>query len=85
VLIAPAQLQANLPELALGCGAPPSRGPLALASRDAGSIDREVRGDLIIVTKPGTSFSATYGKSKDEPNVILLASTEGWDGLLSVR
>jgi hypothetical protein len=35
------------------------------------------RGDLIIVTKPGTTFSATYGKSKDEPNVILLACTEG--------
>jgi hypothetical protein len=39
----------------------------------------EVRGDLIIVTKPGTTFSATYGKSKDEPNVILLASTQGRD------
>ena len=39
----------------------------------------EVRGDLIIVTQPGRTFSATYGKSKDEPNVILLAATEGRD------
>jgi hypothetical protein len=37
----------------------------------------ELRGDLIIVTKPGTSFSATYGKAKDEPNLVLLAATEG--------
>ncbi len=36
-------------------------------------------GDLIIVTQSGTTFSATYGKSKDEPNVNLLAATEGRD------
>jgi hypothetical protein len=45
--------------------------------RDPLSI--EVRGDLMIVTQPGTSFSATYGKAKDEPNVVLLAATEGRD------
>jgi hypothetical protein len=39
----------------------------------------ELRGDLIIVTKPGTSFSATYGKAREEPNLVLLAATEGRD------
>jgi hypothetical protein len=37
----------------------------------------EIQGDLIIVTQRGTSFSATYGKAKGEPNILLLAATEG--------
>jgi len=39
----------------------------------------EVRGDLLIVTQSGTSFSATFGRAKGEPNIVLLAATEGAD------
>jgi hypothetical protein len=37
----------------------------------------EVLEELIIVTRAGTSFSATYGRAKGEPNIVLLAATEG--------
>jgi hypothetical protein len=37
----------------------------------------EVRGDLIIVTQAGTTFSATYGKATGEQSIVLLAATEG--------
>jgi hypothetical protein len=30
---------------------------------------------LIIVTQPGTTFTATFGKDKLEPNLLLLAET----------
>jgi hypothetical protein len=35
----------------------------------------EVRGEVIIITKQGTSFSATYGKERGSPNICLLAAT----------
>jgi hypothetical protein len=38
-------------------------------------ISVENRGDLIIVTHPGTYFSATYGKGDVHPEILLLAAT----------
>jgi hypothetical protein len=35
----------------------------------------EVREELIVVTRPGTSFSATYGLERDNPNILLLAAS----------
>jgi hypothetical protein len=35
----------------------------------------EVRGELIIVTQSGTSFPATYGLERDNPNILLLAAS----------
>jgi hypothetical protein len=35
----------------------------------------ENRGDLIIVTQPGTEFSATYYKPDDQPDLMLSAAT----------
>jgi hypothetical protein len=35
----------------------------------------ETRGELIIVTHPGTDFSATYGKTEANPGLLLLAAT----------
>jgi hypothetical protein len=35
----------------------------------------EYRDGEIVVTQPGTSFSATYGKERDSPSVLLLAAT----------
>ncbi len=35
----------------------------------------EVRGDLIIVTLPGTAFSATYQRQIGQPSLVLSAAT----------
>jgi hypothetical protein len=33
------------------------------------------RGDLIIITHPGTEFSATYGAGNGKPGILLLSAT----------
>ncbi len=40
-----------------------------------GDLSIEVRGDLIIVTRPGSEFSATYNKPDRDSILRLLAAT----------
>ena len=41
-----------------------------------GDLSVEVRGDLIIVTKSGTEFTATYHKPDGRPLLRLLSATD---------